>query len=63
MKFIQNQHVKGPILKGFKYGQKREEPFDNPPKLEEHDMEDILCVNGTYLVETDSEVKMNLSHH
>lgn len=54
---------KDPILKGFKYGQKREEPFDNSPKLEEHDMEDILCVIGAYLMETDSEVKINLSHH
>lgn len=63
MKFIQNQHMKGPILKTFKYGQKREEPLDHPPKLEEHDMEEVLCVNGTYFVETVSGVKMNLSYH
>lgn len=63
MKSIQNQHVKGPTLKGFKYGQKREEPLDNLPRLGKHDMEEILCVNSTsLLVETDSGVKMNLSH-
>lgn len=46
--------MKCPILKGFQYGQKREGPFDNPPKLEERGLEDILCVNSAYLVETDS---------
>lgn len=58
MKSIQNRYLIGFTMKASRYGPKREELFDNQSKLGKHNIEGILCLNGTTLpVETDSKSK------